>query len=844
MGDMSGLLRDLRHAFRGLAKSHAFSAVAVASLAIGIGANTAIFTLLDQVLLRRLPVKEPQELVALRMEGDHYGSNWGFNALSYPLYLDLQQNNQVFRGMLCRFDNRANLTYGGETERVAVELVSGTYFPVLGVGAALGRVFTPEEDRDIDGHPLVVLSYSYWQARFAGDPGVLGRTVTINGRDMTIVGVSEAGFVGVELEAPPQVFVPVTMKKVVTPGWDGMKERRWRWVNVFGRLKPGVSAKQAEASLQPYFKGVLEMEVKEAAFKNAAPETREAFLRNVLQVLPGGQGRSFLRSQLRTPLWVLMGLTAGVLLIACANVAGLLVARAAGREREISIRVALGAGRAQILRLLLAESFLLAVAGAVAGLVLAVVTDRLVLGLLPPDLAVMNLKAGPDLRVFLFATVVASLTVLLVGLLPAGTTRSDVAPALKEQAGTASPPHTRFRKVLVGAQVALSVLLLVQAGLFARSLANLRDLGTGFPTENLVAFNLNPSHAGYDAPRSRAFFEQLTDDLRAVPGVREVGLASMAIIQNNEWDSTITVEGYTPKPGDEAQPYMNAIGPGYFAALGVPVVAGRDFTRQDTDMVKHGPDEDDWTARVAIVNEKFARRFFGDAQKALGRRVGFGGDPGTPTDMEIVGVVKDIKYMNLREEVPIQMFVPYLASRQIGNMNVYLRTQMAPEAVVATAREHVRRLDPNVPPYEIRTMEHRVTDSLLIERLVAGLSTVFGFVAALLACVGLYGVMAYGVARRTREIGVRMALGAFEGDVVWLVLKEVVVLVGAGVALGLPAALGLSHWVRSQLFGVGFADPVTLALATASLAAAAALAGYLPARRASRIDPLKALRHD
>src|SRR5262245_39486521 len=844
MGDMSGLARDLRHAFRGLAKSHAFSTVAVLSLAIGIGANTAIFTLLDQVLLRRLPVKDPQELVALRMEGEHYGSNWGFNALSYPLYLDLQRDNQVFRGMFCRFDTRANLAYGRDTERVAVELVSGTYFPVLGVGAALGRVLTPEEDRDIDGHPVVVLSYTYWQARFAGDIGVVGRTVTINGRAMTIVGVSQAGFVGVELESPPQVFVPVTMKKVLTPGWDGMKERRWRWVNVFGRLKPGVSARQAEASLQPWFKGILEMEVKEAAFRNAAPETREAFLRNVLQVLPGGQGRSYLRSQLRTPLWVLMGLTAGVLLIACANVAGLLVARAAAREREISIRVALGAGRAQILRLLLAESFLLAAAGAAAGLVLAVVTNRLVLGLLPPDLAAMNLRAGPDFRVFLFATAVATFTVLLVGLLPAGTTRADAAPALKEQAGTASPPHTRFRKVLVGTQVALSVLLLVQAGLFARSLMNLRELGTGFPTENLLVFNLNPPQAGYDAPRTFAFFERLTDDLRAVPGVRDVGLANMAIMQGNEWDSSVTVEGHVTKPGDEPAPYMNSIGPAYFATLGVPIVAGRDFTRQDTDELKHGPEDDDWVPRVVMVNEKFARRFFGDAQSALGRRVGFGSDPGTPTDMEIVGVVKDIKYTTLRDEIPIQMFVPYLASRRAGNMNVYVRSRMAPEGMIATARERVRALDPNIPLYSIRTMEHRVTDSLLIERLVAGLSTVFGFVAALLACVGLYGVMAFGVARRTREIGVRMALGAFESDVVWLVLKEVVVLVGVGVALGLPAALGLSHWVRSQLFGVGFADPSTFALATLSLVAAAGLAGYLPARRASRIDPLKALRHD
>ncbi len=841
---MSGLLQDLRHALRGVAKSRGFTVIAVLSLALGIGANAAIFTLLDQVLLRRLPVQQPQELVAFRMEGNHYGSNWGYNAISYPLYQDLRQNNQVFTGMLCRFDTTVNLSYGADTERVAVELVSGTYFPVLGVGAALGRTFTPEEDRVPGGHPLVMLSHSYWRARFAADPAVIGRTVTVNGHDMAIVGVAPAGFVGLELESPPQIFVPVTMKAWITPNWDGLKERRWRWVNAFARLKPGVSRQQAEASLQPFFKGVLEMEVKEAAFNNASPETRESFLRNVLQVQPGGRGRSYLRGQLKTPLWVLMGLTGGVLLIACANVAGLLVARAAAREREISIRLALGAGRAHIVRLLLAESFLLAIAGAAAGLLLALFTDRLILGLLPPDLASMNLKAGPDLRVFLFTAAVAALTVLVVGLLPAGTARPDLAPNLKEQAGTARPHHTRFRKGLVGAQVALSVLLLVQAGLFARSLVNLRQLGTGFPTQNLVVFNLNPSHAGYTGPRSKAFFEQLSDDLRALPGVSSVGLASMAIMMGNEWNSSVTVEGHVPKPGEEPAPYMNSIGPGYSATLGVPVVAGRDFTRQDTDAVKHGPDDDDWSPRVVIVNEKFARRFFGDAQGALGRRVGFGSDPGTPTDMEIVGVIKDIKYTSLRDEIPIQMFIPYLADRRVGNMHVYMRAQMAPEALISTARERVRRLDAHLPLYGIRTMEHRVTDSLLIERLVAGLSIVFGFLAALLACVGLYGVMAYGVARRTREIGVRMALGAFGGDVVWLVLKEVLLLVAVGLALGVPAALGLSQWVRSQLFGVHFADPATLLLASLGLAVAAALAGYLPARRASRIDPLQALRCD
>jgi predicted permease len=673
---------------------------------------------------------------------------------------------------------------------------------------------------------------------------VVGKSVTVNGREMTIVGVSQPGFTGVEMESPAQIFVPVSMKKTVTPGWDGMKERRWRWVNVFGRLKPGVTAEQAEASLQPWFKGILEMEVKEAAFRNAAPETRESFLKNVLQVRPGGQGRSYLRGQLRTPLAILFGLTAGVLLIACANVAGLLVARAAGRQREISIRLALGAGRARILRLLLAESFLLGVAGAGAGLLLALATDRLVLGLLPPDLAVINLKAGPDLRVFLFTLGISLVTILAVGLLPATTTAPNLASNLKEQAGTSSPHHTRFRKVLVGAQVAISALLLIQAGLFAKSLGNLRDLGTGFPTEKLLVFNLNPGHAGYDAARTKAFFGALTDDLRALPGVKDVGLASMAIMQGDEWDSSVTVEGHEPKRGPESSPYMNEIGPGYFATLGVPILAGRDFTLQDTGELKHGTDDDDWVPSRVMINEKFAKTYFADAQSALGRHVGFGNDPGTPTDMEIIGVVKDIKYTSLRDEIPIQMFIPYMASRRVGSLNVYIRSEMASDSILATAREKVRRLDANIPLYGIRTMERRVADSLLIERLVAGLSTVFGLVAALLACVGLYGVMAYGVTRRTREIGVRMALGAHGGDVVWLVLREVVALVGAGLVVGVPLALALSHWVKSQLFGVSFSDPLVLLMATLTLAAAGAFAGYLPARRASRIDPLKALRYD
>ncbi len=843
---MLHLMQDLRFALRGLGKSKAFTTVAVLSLALGIGANTAIFTLMDQVLLRRLPVRDPEQLVLFNMKGMHYGSNWGGNALSHPLYLDLAQNNQVMSGMFCRFPTSVSLTFGGGTERVAAELVSGTYFPVLGVGAALGRTFTPADDQTPGGHPVVVLSHDYWKTRFGGDAAVVGQTIVVNGHNMTIVGVAAPGFSGVQLEFVPQIFVPVMMKAQMTPLWDSLKDRRHRWVNAFGRLKPGVTREQAQASVQPFFKGVLEMEVKEAAFRNASPETRAEFLKNVLEVLPGGQGRSYLRRQLETPVLLLLALTAGVLLIACANVANLLIARAAARDKEMAVRLALGAGRARIVRLLLVESLLLAVLGAVVGTALAFVTNRLVFGLLPSDASSLKLSAAPDLRVLLFTAVVAAVTAIVFGLVPAlQATRPALAATLKDEAGSVAGGvrQARFRRGLVSVQVALSLLLLVGAGLFVRSLMNLRGLGPGFPTERLLAFNVDPSLNSYKPDASKAFYRQLADDLRALPGVSAIGLASVGIMQDNEWDSSVTVEGQTGKGPQEGEPYMNSISPGYFEALGVQVVAGRDFTLQDTEQLKHGPEKDDLVPRVVVINEKFAHKFFGEANP-LGRRVGFGSDPGTPIDMEIVGVVKDIKYTSLKDEIPVQMFVPYLASQYVGDMTVYVRTTLPADQLVALARDRVRKLDPNLPLYGVRTMEQRVTDSLLIERLTAGLSGAFGVLATLLASVGLYGVMAFSVARRTREIGVRMALGAFGKDVVWLVLKEALLLLAIGLVIGIPASLALARYVQSQLFGVHFADPLTLFVAIFSLASAAALAGFIPARRASRVDPIRALRYE
>jgi predicted permease len=846
---MGTVWNDIRFAFRTLRKSPVFAAVAVISLALGIGANTAIFTLLDQILLRLLPVKEPQQLVLLTMKGFHYGDNWGGNAISYPMYQDFKDHNSVFSGMFCRLPYSMSLSFNGHTERVSGELVSGTYFPVLGVGSAVGRTFTPEDDRIPDGHPVAMLSYAYWMTRFAGDRSVVGKNVTIDAHDYTIVGVAQPGFDGVELGHISKVFVPVMMSKEVIPQFDRLKNRRSRWVNAFGRLKPGVTPRQAQASLQPFFHSMLEMEVKEAAFRNASPEVREKFLKNIIQVLPGSQGRSYLRKQLSTPLWVLMAITAGVLLIACANVASLLVARATSRQKEIAIRLAMGAGRARIIHQLLVESLLLSLIGGVLGIVLAIWSNQALFAFLPSDTFALKISTTPDLRVLLFTLAVSVATGLLFGLIPAlQSTKPDVAPTLKDQVGgiVGGGSQVRLRKVLVAGQVTLSLLLLVGAGLFIRSLRNLRELGPGFATENLVAFNINPALSGYDTAKAKIFYRRLTDEIRAIPGVHSAGLASVRILEDDEWDSWITVEGYrgNGKPCEYPSPFMNSISPGYFDALAVPILAGRDFNMKDTETIPHGDKPDDTEPRVVMVNEKFAKRFFGSAGNALGRHVGFGIDPGTKTDMEIVGVVKDIKYENLRDEIPIQMFIPYMAGQFVAEMTVYVRTSMDANQFFSAVRGTVRGLDANLPLYAMRTIDQQVSNSLLTERLVASLSTIFGLLATLLATIGLYGVMAYTVSRRTREIGVRMALGAFQRDVIWMVMREVLVLVSIGVVAGLAAAAGLTRFVQTQLFGITAHDPATLVLAAVGIAAVASAAGYIPAMRASRVDAMTALRYE
>ncbi len=676
---MNHLLADARLALRTWRKSPGFTAIALLSIAVGIGANAAIFTLVDQVLLRVLPVRNPHELVQVTFNGARYGSNWGDGSeLSYPMYTELRDHNDVFSGMFARFGYSFHIGHAGRTERVAGEIVSGSYFPVLGVGAAIGRTLTPDDDKLAGGHPVAVLSYGFWVAGFGRDPGVVNSTLVINGNPYTVIGIAQQGFDGIEVGQPSRVFVPMMMKKQLTPGWNALDERLYRWVKVFGRLKSGVTPEKAQVALTPYYKSLVESDLKDPDFARAAPETRQRYAANQLQIVPASQGRSNFRRTLTTPLWVLMATAAGVLLIACANVANLLLARGAARQREIAVRLALGATGRRIAGQLLVESVLLALVAGAGGVAIAAVGAPIVLGFFVGADGPQPISTSPDWRILAFTIAISTLTGILFGMAPAvQSTRPDVAPTLKDQAGSVLGGHGRLRKALVASQVAICLLLIIGAALFTRTLGNLLAVDIGFDASHVISFGMDPTLNGYDAPRTRQFTKALLDRLNATAGVESAGIASMRILEGNQWTTSITVEGYQAKSNENSSQWANSISPGYFRTMGIPVIAGRDFTDRDERTAPPAKGERDF--HVAIVNERFARHYFGNFNP-IGRRIGMGGNPNTPTPIEIVGLVHDSKYTDVRDEIQRQVFFPYLESSQPSGFTVYLRTGNRPTA--------------------------------------------------------------------------------------------------------------------------------------------------------------------
>ena len=831
---MNTLLSDLRFAFRGLRRSPLFSIVAILSLALGIGANSAIFTLIDQVLLRKLPVVRPDELVMLYQQGPHNGSNMGARMHSYPIYQDYQQRAEPLAEVLCRRLVSVSVSIDNRTERLEAELISGNYFTMLGVKPAIGRVFNSQEDDQVyQGHPVVVLSYDYWVSRFAREPGVIGRKILVNGSPMTIVGVSAAGFAGIDPARAPQIRVPILMKPVMTPEWNWlhMDDRRARWVQVFGRLKPGYTIESAAAPLQGLFTQIRTYEMTLPAAKDWSTFSRDRFMKGQLLATSAAMGYSPLRNDFSTPLLVLMCMVGLVLLIACANVANLLIARGFMRQKEIAVRLSLGASRGRLVRQLLVESLVLSSAGGIVGLGLAFVLTRGLLALIPSEGQPLLIRPEPDVRILAFTLGLTCLTGIVFGLLPAlRASRPDPWVTLKDTVGSiAGTGGSLFlRKGLVTAQVALSFLLLFGAGLFVRSLQNLQGTDTGVALDNLVTFQLSPALNGYDGPRAVQFYQSLLERLRSAPGVTSTAMAAVPILSGDEWDNSTSVEGHRPADGEDMQAFMNALSPEYFKTMKIPLLEGRDFARMDYKE----------NSKVAIVNRRFAEHFF-KGTSAVGKHLGRGTGPNTKLDVEIIGVVADSLYEGPREGVRRQVFVPHFGS---GGAVFYVRTTMPSSAAYSLVRNELKQQDASMPVYALKTVEAQLDETLLTDRLIALLSAGFGLLATILASVGLYGVMAFVVARRKKELGIRLALGAQPALVIWLVMREVLLLLVIGLAVGIPAAMLLGRYVSSQLYGIQAADPIIAVSTTVLIALVSAAAGLIPAHRASRIDPILALR--
>ena len=841
---MNSLFQDVRYGLRGLRKSPGFTVTVVLTLALGIGANAAIFTLFDQVLLRMLPVRNPKELVRLEWSGSFSGSMSAFggnspghiNYFSYPMYRDLREQNSVFQGILAADRAQAGISWHDQAESKDAEIVSGNYFQLLGLKPAMGRLLTPQDESGKNANPVAVLSYDYWRTRFGAAADIVGQTILINGHPFTVVGIAPSHFDSAIGGYKPGVFVPVTMIEQAIP-WraplDDLKNHQSVWMTVVARLKPGVTYAQAQASLEPLWHSLRVAEF--GLYKHQSESFRKNFIDNShLKVIDDSRGFNPNRGDLRRPLIILMSM-AGLLVAMCAiNVATLLLLRASGRAREMSMRYALGARRGRIISQLVVEGGMLGLCGGAAGLALAPLVARaLVRVMTSADPGTEPYSAAIDGRVLLFTLAIAVLSSLLFSIAPVfHFIHPDLANSLRQNTGTLSRESQRFRKMAVGVQIALSVMLLGGAGLFVRTLDNLRQQEVGFEIGHLVTFVLDPTNSGYGDDRTAQIVRSAVDTIGAVPGVKQVAATTDPELSGDSNTSNYSIQGYKPSEDENLNFEQPRITPGYFATLRQPILAGREFNLADA---KGQPS-------VAVVNVAFAKKFYGSPQNAIGRQISEGGGDEVKFDTTIVGVVGDIRHTDLRTPLGGAVYQPYFQAKHTTGVQVYLRTAQPPATVEGAVRQAMHRLDPTLVVDGLRTMEEQVDRSASDERALAFLATGFSGLALLLAAVGLYGVLAYSTEQRTREIGVRLALGAQRSSVMGLVLREVLFIAGIATVVALPSTIALARLFRSQLYGVTFADPLTLIYAVIFTAGMVAVAAALPARRAAAVEPMQALR--
>jgi predicted permease len=825
--------RDLWFSFRTLRRSPIFAAVAILSLALGIGANTAIFSLVDQVILRRLPVRDPRQLVVLHRNYSLNGSDTSDNyesVFSYSMYHAIRDHDAAFSGVIARCGGSVTVLYQGNAESADAEIVSGNLFQVLGVGAAAGRLFAPEDDSTPAAASVTILGHGYWLKRFAGSRAVVGQTIQVNGYPTTVIGVAAAPFDGVFSGNEPQVYLPLMMYRVFKPTWKAvLDDPQFRWLTIMARLAPGTSIARAQAPTDAAHRIGVEMELAKQHASGA--EADPAKYR--LELRPAPQGINEFRKEQQTPLLALMAMAGLTLLIACANVASLTVARATARRKEMSIRLAIGATRWNLVRQLLVEGVMLAAAGGALGLLVADWSMKALLHTLPENFAGDWLKAGLNLRLLAFACGLSLVSGVLFALAPAlQSTRRDLADALRAGAASSVGGAVWFRKCVVAAQVALSLVLVVGAGLFSGTLYNLAKVNLGFRTERLMTFKVDATRNRPLVVDSVAFYRALEVRLAAIPGVTGVAASGSGPFSNSNNGGNITVEGYQPKKDEYVGSSLNAVSPGFFAGLGIRLRAGREFTDRDGA----------GAPKTVVVNEAFAKLYCA-GRNPVGLHLMFGGSSHPTLDREIVGLAADVR-TNVREPAKPALYYPYTQWKQPERLMYYVRAAGVEAALGPAIRAAVRDEDPNVPVAVLQPITVRIDDTMYSERLLAMLSTAFGALATLLAAIGLYGVVAYAVTRRTAEIGVRMALGALPGDVLRMVLAEAGKLALAGIVVGVAAALALSRLVQAQLFGVQAADPRILIGAAAFLAAVAMAAAFMPGRRAARISPVVALKYE